>query len=421
MTRPLRRTRAVSAASRLLPLLCGLFSLQVAQAAWTLRRPLLATQVSTPEAQPGQGIGIHSASSVYWTKAQETHNFIVGNLLTSYNSYRVNTTASTGTAYEWYNVSQIDADAAMIQAGDSRYATYMNSTYAWMNNMWDGANTLGGYFAAANINGTGSGGDKYVDDNALTGVAYLDAYDVTTGATQAAYLNSAKACANWLMYSGLWDSTYGGGFWWSTVKESKPTQSNGLALQLFLRLYKITGQTYYRDWAVSIKNWLEARMYDSATGLYVWKIDGAGAGVRHNEKFTYDNAIMVEAFLLYSQVMGDNSYTTKAQTLGVKMNTTLWNSTYHVYIFNTADGRVNPAWSGWGSQAMIKLYQRDGNPAWLDYAQQNIDYMNSKLRNAANNGYYTFCNFNGSGIDTRMEGVDQAWMQRIQALLSNYR
>jgi hypothetical protein len=70
---------------------------------------------------------------------------------------------------------------------------------------------------------------------------------------------------------------------------------------------------------------------------------------------------------------------------------------------------------------MIKLYLADGNTAWLDYAQQNIDYMNSKLRNSANYAYYTFCNVDGSDIDTRHEGVDQAWMQRVQALLSNYR
>ncbi|MET3978640.1 uncharacterized protein YyaL (SSP411 family) [Mucilaginibacter sp. UYP25] len=364
---------------------------------------------------------VQSTSSAYYIKANETHNFIYGNLLTSYNSYRVNTTTQTNTAYEWYNISQIYADAAMVKVGATAYAPYMNNTFTWMNNMWNGANPNGGYYASANVSGAGASGDKYTDDNALSGVAYLDAYAVTTGTTQTNYLNAAKACANWLMNSGQWDNTYGGGFWWNTVKESKPTQTNGLALQLFLRLYQITGQTFYRDWAVSVKSWLLANMLDSSTGLYIWKIDGAGAGTKHFEKFTYDNAIMIEAFLLYGQIMADNTFITKAQTLGSSMNTTLWNSTYHVYIFNTNDGRINPAWCVWGSQAMIKLYQRDGNTAWLDYAQQNINYMNSKLRNTANLGYYHFCNFDGSNVETRQEGVDQAWMQRTQAMLSDYR
>lgn len=370
---------------------------------------------------PDEKMLIAGVTSPYWQKAQETHNFVYGNILTSYNSYRVNTTTQTTTAYEWYNASQIYADAAMVQAGDAAYLPYMNNASAWMSNMWDGSDPTGGYFAAANINGTGAGGDKYTDDNALSGIVYLDAYNVTTGSTQTGYLNSAKACANWLMFSGQWDNVYGGGFWWSSVKESKPVQTNGLALQLFLRLYQITGQTFYRDWAISIKNWLTGNMYDATDGLYIWKIDGAGAGTKHYEKFTYDNAIMIEALLLYAQIMSDNSYVTLAQNLGVSMNTTLWNSTYDVYIFNTTDGRINPAWCVWGSQAMIRLYERDGNTAWLDYAQQNIDYMNTNLRDTGNHGYYHFCNFDGSNVETRQEGVDQAWMQRTQGLLSNYR
>jgi uncharacterized protein YyaL (SSP411 family) len=358
-----------------------------------------------------------STSSVYWTKAQETHNYVVGNLLTTYNSYKANTSLAT-TAYEWYNASQIYADAAMVLYGDSRYAPYMNNTYSWMNNMWDAGSSTGGYFASANVNGTGAAGDKYVDDNALTGNVYLDCYAVTTRTTQTNYLNSAKAVANWLMNSNLWDTTYGGGFWWNTAKPFKPTQSNGLAMQLFLRLYQITAQTYYRDWANSIKNWLETQMYDNATGLYIWKVDNTG---KHTEKFTYDNAIMVEADLLYYQVMGSSTYLAKAQNLASSMNTTLWNSTHHVYLFNTTDPRATPAWCGWGSQAMIRLYQADGNASWLNYAQQNIDFINANLRDTVNHGYYQFCNLDGSGRYTNMEGVDQAWMQRIQGILSNYR
>ena len=366
-------------------------------------------------------IQLSMSTSEYWIKAQQTHNFIVGNLLTPYNSYRVNTTTQTNIAYEWYNTSQIYADAAMVLAGDDRYISYMNNTYDWMSNMWDKSSSIGGYYSTANIDGSNSGGDKYADDNSLTGNVYLDAYAVSTGDRKTNYLNAAKSCANWLMYSGQWDSTYGGGFWWSTVRESKPTQTNGLALQLFLRLYQITGEIFYCQWVFSIRDWLINKMFDSTTGLYIWKIDGAGEGTKHLEKFTYDNAIMIEAFLLYAQIIGDSSYIVKAQTLAIKLNTLLWDNVYRVYHFNSIDSRINPAWCGWASQAMIKLYLFDGNTAWLDYAQQNIDYINSKLRNSANDGYYTFCNLDGSGIDTRHEGVDQAWMQRVQILMSNYR
>lgn len=356
-------------------------------------------------------------SSVYWTYAEDTHNYVVGNLLTSYNSYRVDS-ANPNEAYEWYNASQVYADAAMVLYGDSRYAPYMNNTYTWLGNLWNTGSASGGYYAAAGISGSGAGGDQYVDDNALTGNAYLDCYAVTSGTTQTNYLNSAEAIANWLMTSGQWDTTYGGGFWWNTEKQVKPTQSNGLAMQLFLRLYKITGQSYYQEWAVSVKDWLESEMYNSTSGLYIWEVTDTG---KQNVYFTYDNAIMTEADLLYDQVVGDTSYLSKAEAVAGSMNSLLWNPTYQVYIFNSTDPRVNPTWCGWASQAMIRLYQADGNANWLNYAQQNIDYINANLRDTVNDGYYQFCALNGTGRYTNMEGVDQAWMQRVQAQLSNYR
>jgi uncharacterized protein YyaL (SSP411 family) len=358
----------------------------------------------------------------YLKLARETHSFITGNLLTQYGSYRANTTSHANNAYEWYVVSQIYADAAMIAAGDTTYNTYMNHTFSWMENMWDHTNPAGGYFAACNLDGTGAGGDKYVDDNSLTGMVYLDAYDVTTGSVKQAYLAKAKACGDWLINSGLWDNVADGGFWWNTQKTEKPTQTNGLAMQLFLRLYELTGQMVYKNWAVQVDTWLSSKMYDALSGLFIWKYDGPNASVKHNDKFTYDNAIMVEAYLLYSRILSNTSYLAKAQSLGQAMNTTLWNHARKAYIFHNdpTQTRVNPAWCGWGSQGMIKLYEADHNKTWLNYARQNIDALNIACRNGTNYSYCFFANLDGSNRAPEIEGVDQAWMQRIQALISKY-
>jgi uncharacterized protein YyaL (SSP411 family) len=357
--------------------------------------------------------------SGYLTKAQQTHDFISANLLTSYGGYRANTTTEANTSYEWYNVSQIYADAAMVAIGQTSYATNMNNTFKWMGGLWDKSDVNGGYFAFANLDGTGSSGTKYVDDNSLTGMAYLEAYDVSTDATKASYLSSAEACANWLMNSGMWDNTFGGGFWWNTDKAVKPTQSNALALQLFLRLYKITGQSYYHDWAVSVNTWLNSKMYDNNKGLYMWQIEKNGTVDTQN--FAYDNAIMVEADLLWNTSMNDNGYLAKAQALGNAMIATLWNASHNVFIFNTTDIRVNGCYSGWASQAMIKLYETDHNSSWLTYAKGNIDAINVVLRDAASHGYYQYAGLDGAGRYSNMESVDQAWMQRVQALLSKYK
>ncbi|MGN6531261.1 MAG: glycoside hydrolase family 76 protein [Ginsengibacter sp.] len=357
--------------------------------------------------------------SVYLTMAKETNKFITSSLLTSYNSYIVNTSTNTNSAFEWYNASQIYADAAMIEIGDSSYLRSMNATFGWMENMWDKADSDGGYFAFSNLDGSGASGTKYVDDNSLTGMVYLQAYDLTTGRDRDAYLSKAEACANWIIKSGLWDTSLGGGFWWNTEKIYKPTQTNGLALQLFLRLYGITGESVYHDWASSINNWLTTKMYDGHTGLFIWQYDNTGK--KYSQIFTYDNAIMLEAYLWCAKVMNDPAYLSKAEAIARAMNATLWDGAHNVYIFNTADKRINPAWCGWASQAMVRLYEADKNASWLTYAKGNVDAINTVLKDPSSHGYYQFAGLDGAGRYANMEGVDQAWMQRTQALLSKYK
>jgi uncharacterized protein YyaL (SSP411 family) len=358
----------------------------------------------------------------YLALAKETRSFISNNLLTSKFSYRANTTTHAANCFEWYNVSQIYADAALVAAGDATALPYMNKTFAFMEGFWDKTDLRGGYFASVNLDGTGAGGDKFVDDNGLTGMVYLEAYDVATGADKQAYLDKAKACADWLINSDLWDNTYGGGFWWNTSKPNKPSQSNGVAMQLFAKLYTVTGNTEYRDWATKVNNWLRNNMFDSSTGLYIWMIDGGGAGTKHTEKFTYDNAIMIEADILYGKAMNDASYLTKAQAIGNAMNTVLWNASYKGYIFNTdpTQTRVNPAWCGWGTQGMIRLYEQDKDAKWLTFAKNNIDALNKVARNKDTHAYYYFAGYTGNNLSPEIEGVDQAWMQRIQAMMAKY-
>ena len=363
-----------------------------------------------------------AAATSYLDLARQTRSFISSNLLTSNFSYRGNTTSHANNCYEWYNVSQIYADAALVAAGDASALPYMNKTFAFMENFWDKADLRGGYFASVNLDGSGAAGDKYVDDNGLTGMVYLEAYEITSGSDKAAYLAKARACADWLINSGLWDSTYGGGFWWNTSKPDKPTQSNGVAMQLFAKLYTVTGATVYRDWATKLDSWLRTTMYDSASGLYIWKIDGSGSGTKHYEKFTYDNAVMLEADILYGKAVNDASYLGKAQAIGNAMNAVLWNSQYKGYIFNTdpTQTRINPAWCGWGSQGMIRLYEQDKDAKWLTFARNNIDAINKASRNPDSRAYYFFASFNGTNRSPEIEGVDQAWMQRVQAMMSVY-
>lgn len=50
-----------------------------------------------------------------------------------------------------------------------------------------------------------------------------------------------------------------------------------------------------------------------------------------------------------------------------------------------------------------------------------MDAINTVLLNPANKGYLQFASLDGSGKYSNYEGVDQAWMQRLQVMLSKYK
>src|SRR5262249_6170494 len=110
--------------------------------------------------------------AAYLQIIDETHRFLVNNLLAPSHSYRVSTANLTST-FTWYDVSQISGDAAMVGLGDSRFLPYMNQAYApFMDHLWDHGVAVGGYFAVAAIDGSSPDRSvKYVDDNSLAGVA----------------------------------------------------------------------------------------------------------------------------------------------------------------------------------------------------------------------------------------------------------
>ena len=277
------------------------------------------------------------AAPDYRRLANETHDFTVGTLLAPSGSYR--TTPGENRTDEWHVVSQIGADVSMIALADARYQPYIDSSFGFMNKLWDSTTPVGGYFATSAADGSNvDRSTKYVDDNSLAGVTWLDAHDALPDAgRRASYLASARSVANFLMTEGVWDDVHGGGFYWSTQKPDKPTQSNGLALQLFVRLSMLTGESYYRDWAGSVLDWLNGKMFDAKDGLYSWKWESAG---RNDAKFTYDQAILIDAHLqLYAQTR-NAQHLASAQALAEAMHRVLWDPANGGYVISTEDRRL---------------------------------------------------------------------------------
>ena len=57
----------------------------------------------------------------------------------------------------------------------------------------------------------------------------------------------------------------------------------------------------------------------------------------------------------------------------------------------------------------------------LNYAKNNIDGLNISTRNQTTKAYHFFARMDGTDRAPEIEGVDQAWMRRVQALLSKYK
>lgn len=366
------------------------------------------------DAPPPSGDAPPAAKDAEWQRlANETHTFVVKTLLTPVGSYR--TTPGADRTDEWHCASQLAADVSMLALGDASYQPYVDRTSAFMDALWDRTSPAGGYFATASASGASvDRTTKYVDDNALAGVTWLDAWRSSDPSRKDGYLASARAVANFLMHANLWDATYGGGFWWSTDKPDKPTQSNGLALRLFARLAQIDGQTYYRDWANDVLAWLDGTMFDAASGLYSWKREASG---RNDAKFGYDQAILIDAHLDLYAATGDAAHLAKAQKIAEAMHRVLWDGGY---VISTEDRRLSPVYSAWVSVTLVRLFEVDGDRKWLDRAAANLQTLDAKLRDPATHAYYATSRPDGSERSDVVQEVDQAWMQRAQAALARH-
>jgi hypothetical protein len=155
---------------------------------------------------------------------------------------------------QWYVASQLWADARLLAVAapptdDSQRLLpdwdpqdtrcYLDKGFVFLDRLWDYSSS--GYFPRADPTGTAvATGARYADDNLVAGLALLDAARTTTDSQSVRrYLHAAQREADFLVLqgSGIWDDTFGGGFWWNTgqgdTEEGKPGQTNALAGAIF--------------------------------------------------------------------------------------------------------------------------------------------------------------------------------------------
>ncbi len=298
----------------------------------------------------------------------------------------------------WYVALQVSADADLVRLGATEYRCEMNKALVYLERLWT---PEGGYAPRADLDGAApSAEEKFADDNALIGLSYLDAADVTTDpALRARYVAAAARAAAYLQQTH-WDDTFGGGLWWSTrqaaAREGKPAQANALAAALFLRLDRLTGDASWSDWADRTLAWLDATLWDDGAGLYRWGVNYADAATQAGQAvsayyFNYDQGLLIRAHLLrYEARHRTGGDLARAERIAAALDGTFWDSRRPGYSLRSGVVWIYPVFAAWLTPPLVALYRVDANPHWLEMARRNVEALVGSMRDAADGGYYDY-------------------------------
>jgi len=161
---------------------------------------------------------------------------------------------------------------------------------------------------------------QYFDDVQWWGLAWARAYELTQNST---YLTRSQLCWSYVQQNA-WDSVCGGGVWWSVDKNYKNAITNELFLTLSSKLFRLTGDATYLNWALEEYDWF---MHSGMLNAQ-WLInDGlTDACVNNNETtWTYNQGVILGglAELAAAQPNNQSTYLTLANNIATAATTLL--------------------------------------------------------------------------------------------------
>lgn len=335
----------------------------------------LRTQDHTWQALAYTGGTADCTSAPYVTYRRDTHNVTVSD--------------------HWYVALQLRADAALVRLGEERFRCQVDKTVRWMERLWDPGQA--GFAPRADLDGSNPTLQHvYADDNAVIGLAFLEASRVTRDpSVRTRAIIAAERAGEYLTRSGLWDDTFGGGLWWNTqrsaVVEGKPAQTTALMAHLMAELHAETGRAVYRERALAALGWLDRVLLDPKTGLYRYTINqdpnDLGRAKISEQYFGYDQAIVVQALVRLHRSEPSSDYLARAQRLGKRIDHAFWHADLGGYALDAHGAQIYAPYAAWISEALLDLYAADGDPFWRDRSRANLDALHRTFRGSATGGY----------------------------------
>ena len=164
---------------------------------------------------------------------------------------------------------------------------------------------------------------RFLDDNAWAALGLLDAYEMQPNAT---WLTGAKMVATYLVQAGRLleeNPPGGGGMYWqdspasdTNTYKTKNTANNGPAIVIFCRLYEITGDERYLEYARMTYQWLYNTLLDKSSWL-MWDALNVETGKINTYQAPYTTGTMLHAASILYRITGESKYKRTADNIAV--------------------------------------------------------------------------------------------------------
>lgn len=220
--------------------------------------------------------------------------------------------------------------------------------------------------------------NEFYDDEGWWALAWIRAFDLTG---EARYLQMAQTIFNDM--KGGWDSTCGGGIWWSKERKYKNAIANELFLAIAARLHlRVGGNTDYLSWAQREWTWFKNSGMINSSNLIN---DGLDSACRNNGKttWTYNQGVILGGLVDLYKSTRDASLLTQAQAIADAAIRTLAPNGVLREPCEPNCGADGPQFKGIFVRNLFYLYQATNNAAYKPFILQNADSIWLQCRNSA--------------------------------------
>lgn len=192
----------------------------------------------------------------------------------------------------WPNAHAMDVIIdAYVRTNDAKYKAYFDQWYAGVK--VKNGNT---YY------------NDFYDDMEWNALTMLRLYDITKDEK---YLATVKQL--WADIETGWNDKAGGGIAWVKYQlYSKNACSNGPAAIIAARLYQLTKEESYKQWALDIYDWEKSTLYNQSTGAIYDNING-DTGAVADFSLTYNQGTFIGAAVELYKITGNVVYINDAQ------------------------------------------------------------------------------------------------------------